>query len=348
MAYQNTGSPRFYINTLEFLLSNGLIPSVLSGFDYELLHTIPTKMIPLPNTQIYLSPFGSDLTFFYENNQFFAILGHTLGADAVSYLIQGDAYPFSYVDTAIKTINASFNTPSQMRFSSPYDGFTLVTYPADFTNWISLDDFDDSLASSLIIGNYYDMPYSPELSLTMTREMDGVDRLRTLGGNDLVDYRYTSATPWGDVGAWELVYQPTAAEEGLTRKISRTGRRVWDLSFSHLDDGDVFGSNQRLESLVGIGQYAPPLSTYGANPNDYESTDLNGSNFEDNILTDNSFYSQVIHKTNGGQLPFLFQHDSSIMNHQNLAICKLDMDSFKFDQVANGVYSCKIRIREVW
>ena len=66
----------------------------------------------------------------------------------------------------------------------------------------------------------------------------------------------------------------------------------------------------------------------------------------DTLLTSDNFYSQVIHKTNGGQLPFIFQPDKD--DNTNFAIAKFDMDSFKFDQVANSVYNCKIRIREVW
>ena len=67
--------------------------------------------------------------------------------------------------------------------------------------------------------------------------------------------------------------------------------------------------------------------------------------YDRTLLRHDNFYSQVIHKTNGGQLPFIFQPDS---NDHNYAICKFDMKSFKFSQVANGVYNMKLKIREVW
>ena len=66
------------------------------------------------------------------------------------------------------------------------------------------------------------------------------------------------------------------------------------------------------------------------------------------LMGGNSFYNQVIHKTNGGQLPFIFQPDKNNNNSDSFAICKFDMDSFEFDQVANGVYNIKLKIREVW
>ena len=65
-----------------------------------------------------------------------------------------------------------------------------------------------------------------------------------------------------------------------------------------------------------------------------------------NLLTDDNFYSQVIHKTNGGQLPFVFQPNKD--DNTQFAICKLDMNTFQFKQVANGVYNVKLKIREVW
>ena len=63
---------------------------------------------------------------------------------------------------------------------------------------------------------------------------------------------------------------------------------------------------------------------------------------------DNTFFNQVLHKTRGGQLPFLFQPDSNYNNPDGFAICKFDMKEFKFEQVANGVYKVKLKIREVW
>ena len=49
-----------------------------------------------------------------------------------------------------------------------------------------------------------------------------------------------------------------------------------------------------------------------------------------------------------GNLPFIFQPDSNNNNPDQFAICKFDMKEFKFEQVANGVYNVKLKIREVW
>ncbi len=122
----------------------------------------------------------------------------------------------------------------------------------------------------------YTMPYAPDLKITMINEMDGVDRVRTRGGHDLVNHRYHK-------------------NPGETR----TGRRSWLISYSYLGNSD----------------------------------------FDD-------LYSKVIKKTNGGQLSFIFRPDSS--QNAYSATCKFDMKSLQYKQVANGVYSVKLKIREVW
>ena len=81
----------------------------------------------------------------------------------------------------------------------------------------------------------------------------------------------------------------------------------------------------------------------------YDSSDVvSGSGYTENLLTDDNFFSQVIHRTKGGQLPFLFQPNSSNNNPDGFAIAKIVGGSMDTKQVANGVYSMKLKIREVW
>lgn len=175
---------------------------------------------------------------------------------------------------------------------------------------------------SFIWGRYYNMPHSPDLRLTMTREMDGVKRVRTKGGADLVKHQYLKSPKWGDLAAWEL-HDPTTAMPN--QALSRVGRRTWDLSFT-LQESDVFPD---VNSLTNYG-------TSGYSDGEDDIT-------ENTLLEDNSFFGQVIHKTQG--LPFIFQPDK---DYPEFAICKFDMNSFQFNQVANGVYNIKLKIREVW
>jgi hypothetical protein len=189
------------------------------------------------------------------------------------------------------------------------------------------------------------MPHSPELSLKMSSEMDGIRRVRTKGGSDLVDYRYYKPAMWGDVGAWELYGTPPTSDDDLRiAKLSRSGRRTWDLSFNHLQGSDVFGSNQSLSNLDSNGTYYPiyTKSGYGS---DFDADYYN--RFKYNILTDDNFFSQVLHKTQGN-LPFIFQPDRNNNNPDGFAICKFDQSSFEFSQASNTIYNFKCKIKEVW
>ena len=180
-------------------------------------------------------------------------------------------------------------------------------------------------------------------------------RLLKQGSASLSNSFYTKPPTWGDAGAWELydsTEDPTGgsywiANQSSNGRLSRSGRRIWNLSFSYIGDGDlnpvVHGTNNLLidssvyDGLSGTSIWSNSLAT------------------DRNIFESDDFYSQVIHKTNGGQLPFIFQPDGGggvagqgNFNPDQFAICKFDMKSFKFKQSAYGVYDVSLKIREVW
>lgn len=201
---------------------------------------------------------------------------------------------------------------------------------------------------SLLLGRYYELPHSPELNLSMTNEMDGLSSIRTKGGTDLIDTRYLGSPSWGDLPPWCLSNHIDNQEN----KFSRVGRRVWNLNFNHFFDNDLF---PEILSSTNYGAFQPSGTTdAGIEYNEgapYLNSQLTGSPINYAFLNaagNRNFYSEVIHKTNGGALPFIFQPDSNNNNPDQFAICRLDMKSFVFDQVANGVYNVKLKIREVW
>lgn len=181
-------------------------------------------------------------------------------------------------------------------------------------------------AGSVILGTYFDFSTinSPDLNLSLTYEYADVDEITTKGGSTLTNSHYTP-NMWGSRGAWEF-------DEGheIDHRLSFNGRRVWDLSFSYLSDSSIFPKDISLTNL--------------------ESVNYDESNIDANtILTDDTFL-KVIHLTNGGQLPFIFQIDSTEGESKGdqFAIAKFDMNSFKFSQVANSAFNIKIRIKEIF
>jgi len=386
MINQNVGTPRFYINIIEWMASLGLVQSS-GGFPIERYFTtnasIPTFFMPgdgdglhdsvfMPNFGTYDGNNGITYNSIIPDNKgFFAILGHLFKTNDCEFIIQEGNPDYSGINDVGKEVNYG---SAGTHIRPDLDGFTLSTCGFNDFNQISgtpyyvyeddeegggdgvIDgyanqgqirfesgtwDYADAnpywgyggiVFGSIVIGSYYDMPHGPEMSLTMTREMDGVKRIRTKGGSDLVDYRYTKSPPWGELAAWEL----HDSIGGITdRRLSRSGRRVWDLSFNYLQDSDVFPD---VSSLTNYETISPDGVVWDDAMNATDNT----------LLDEETFFSQVIHKTNGGQLPFIFQPDNSNFNPDQFAIAKLDMKSFKFDQVANGVYNMKLKIREVW
>jgi len=245
-----------------------------------------------------------------------------------------------------KKDNVDVNSDWLANDSREYDGWYLhkIVEMPDIIDFHTSESGAVGNFGSIVMGTYYDMPHSPDLSLTMTREYGGIKTMETKGGASLSNSFYNGSPKWGSLGAWELSSGTTS-----NQALSRSGRRVWNLSFSYLDDGDVFGSNQLLLTQGEAEGYEPVYTTEG-----YSGELIGTEAFQQNLLTHDNFFSQVIHKTNGGQLPFIFQPDGGggvagqgNFNPDQFAICKFD-SGFKFEQVANGVYNMKLKIREVW
>ena len=158
-------------------------------------------------------------------------------------------------------------------------------------------------------------------SLKLSFEYDGVKTVQTKGGATLSNASYIKPADWGNGGCWQL----GSDEDGNPVDNLRSGRRVWDLSFSYISDS-------HLMPMVAAN------SNIGADTND--TTLLDGSDF----------FSMVWNRTYGGHLPFIFQADGSNSDPapDQFSICRFDMNSLQYDQVANNVYNVKLKIREVW
>ena len=211
MAYQNVGTPRFYVNVLEWLTSNGYHPPIYSGGSpygtasdhfYKTLPVIPQNFSGHQRDISGLPPLGE--------KTFIAFLGHTFGNEEISFTWdedEGHPAPTPIVNYTNSATNIQYN------------GFSIATasFSGESDTWFRIGANTSVVAKigSIVIGSYYDMN-SPDLSLTMTREMDGVKRIRTKGGADLVKHQYTKSPLWGNAGAWEL-YSGTPVNQELSR-----------------------------------------------------------------------------------------------------------------------------------
>ena len=195
-------------------------------------------------------------------------------------------------------------------------GYALMDYASTSTDGTLTVSGD---LGELVVGRYYEMPHSPDLSLTMTHEYKGIKTITTKGGSTLSNANYYKPAKWGDREAWQL--------GGFSYYYS--GRRSWDLSFSYISDTDI-----------------EPYSYYG---NKYA-----GDASEEG--TDN-WFQNVLYYTMGGHLPFIFCPDPSIEYYSDgsnpprvpeFAICRFDMNSFKRTQISFKTYNIKVKIVESW
>ena len=197
-------------------------------------------------------------------------------------------------------------------------GFSIANLSAALTEITTVGD-----VGSILIGIYYDFPHSPDMNLSLEYSYEGIKETTTKGGATLTNAFYTKPPKWTDtLGAWELGGEP---------KYAKSGRRVWSLSWSYLSDSSVFPDNAGLV-------------------NETSTTDTTDSGETDLTLFKDDSFQRVIALTNGGQIPFLFQSNttSGSVKPDSFAIAKFDMKSFKFSQVSMNTYNCKIRIKEVW
>ena len=313
MAYQNVGTPRFYVNALEWLASTGAmaLPNIF-------------RTLPVVQENFATAIDGFDLATppagTFGGKSFIAILGHTFNSANINY---GVAATLAQDNTINGAVTGETVLPDYDGWSLSRMNLEVVTLPENLVNFSTEAS---TIAGSVILGTYYDMPHSPDLNLTMTREYGGIKTIETKGGASLSNAFYTKPPMWGELGAWELHSSNTEPQS-----LAKSGRRIWDLSFSYLSDSSVF---PEISNVSWEGQ------TNEATGTTYEWQDGAGAS----LLESDDFYSQVIHKTNG-QLPFIFQPDKD--NNSEFAICKFT-NNFSFQQTAPNLYSVKMKIREVW
>ena len=249
-----------------------------------------------------------------------------------------------------------------------YNGFTILQFDDTFTpRGSGLEGFQlyanptivdkDYKIGSFAMGTIYTMAQSPYLSLTMSREYGGTKEFTTYNGSSISNTMWSKPPRWGSLGAWEL---DTGKPE-----LSRSGRRTWDLKFSYMADGDLWGSNQSVgqrggqyeegvvplytghgESLPGTNEGYDTADLYVGFPGQGGTFVYTAFNY--NLLTDENFFSQVWHKTLGGTLPFVFQPDVNNKNPDQFAICQFKDNSLKVTQSAFNVYDVSLSIEEVW
>ena len=282
--------PKFWINELAWLDYNNAVE--LPSEHFKTLPVNPTTFT------------SADITTIYDlENPFCFILGHS-GLTSIEF---GGAFGL--------IIN---KTGTQINETPTFDGWSLMELDGTPTAITASGN-----VGSIIIGSSWSPPFSPDLSVTLTHDYSGVKSITTKGGSELTNSFYHGSPKWGSsLGAWELGQTSTV---GAEQNLARSGRRIWNISFSFLSESSIYPATLNL------------------------STEAESNNTVDTLNTGtDDFYGQVVHKL-GGALPFIFSPDGSDQTSlDNYFICKFDQQSFSFQQQSPSLYSCKMKVREIW
>ena len=354
MGYQNVKTPRFYIDHLQYIRAIGKgVPA--SGEDIFRLNPSSFSANKPANAGVNYWDFGA-LGFTaeeasgipnvnYGKLNYLAILGHNLADCMEGSLDVGFRDNVDYssnADFKFSSLNpvevANYESDSTIHL----DGFSIATFDdTDFNGlnlWFEIDNTTaENKISSLSLGRYYNMPVSPDLSLSMSHEYGGISKTKSVSGSTYTNANWSKPPKWGDLEAWELprpyhgTFNPDN-EDWFYGGYRYSGRRSWDLSFSYISDTDI-------------------------EPRNYIGLTTGGE------INDDNWFQNVLYYTMGGHLPFIFCPDPSIVylagygysspfqvppRVPEFAICRFDMNSFKREQVANNVYNIKVKIVESW
>ena len=262
----------------------------------------------------------------YYNINYGMVLNHNFKATNTKFLFKqyNGRTDTSFSSTGLDRVNWESNEVEYNGWSFYESNPDVSTAGIQTINMRLINDTEETIRIGAVsIGRKYDMPQSPNLDLTMTREFGGAKKQWTSSGRLLTNYNYTQPPLWGDGEAWGLY---DSKEDNLEAR--RAGRRTWDLKFSYLSDSDIMAD---LEML-----------------NIYPDEENNNPDGYDMSLSDNTFFSQFMQKTLGGSLRFIFQPDNTDFNPDSFAICTLNQDSISIKQVAHNTYNIDLKIMEVW
>tara|TARA_Y100000593_G_scaffold72015_1_gene132254 strand:- start:99 stop:971 length:873 start_codon:yes stop_codon:yes gene_type:complete len=283
--------PRFFVNMHEYLHRIG---KANYGNKQDIISTLPVLANPTTFTD-GKSTFGN----LDGGKNFLAILNYDASED-----INGNIVAFKVNNTV----------PTTLVGGEGDSGFRIGTFTGNPAN-VAIT----GKGGSIILGSYWDMDFSADLSLSL--EYDYSSNTNTMTSYNGSEYSNTIGTPntWGDRAAWEQ-----ATSDFSRTAIGRKARRIWNLKFSTLDSRGLLGENTLHNSVA-----TNDTHTY-------------------NIVNDLSFYARVWTRTLGGQIPFIFQADNTNNSPDQFAICKIQSNSLTVEQTSPSVYSVSMIIEEVY
>ena len=359
MAYQNVATPRFYVDILLWHSAIGLgypdDPDKDTVFDLN-----PQHLSTLNNGNHSERTFRFKVDGGYSPDKlqinYFALLGHGLRQPPWDgnqhYTVNGRFYKSDLSGGDLYLSNMSLTRginlekyDANLRWQAKYRGVSMGIFDAPSDGYYEISNIDKFFVNTgkavrmgaFSIGRYFDMPRSPNLSLKINREYGGTKEVTTYNGSSISNTMWSAPPKWGNLPQWTV----RGSDEPLANFTS--GRRSWDLSFSYIDQSNMFAPTESNAS------YIYDTIPYTDDTDLWDSTETADYwNHNQRWLQHEDFFTQVWHKTLGGSLRFIFQPDNTNFNLDQFAICMFKENSLKVTRTAFNVYDISLSVEEVW
>ena len=309
-SYQNVGTtPRFYIDKGQYLTTINYQDDLFTDAPKNFFYLNPTTPTIKSNIYHIAVPRISAVNYI-------AFLGTNDGADAVGFYPEWWDGTQEGIGSTASGFQEIVNCNGYNETPEDFDGFSIATFDDQDFPYCRGFMSSGALCGAISIGQYYDMPVAPDLSLSLEHDYRGIKKTTSMSGASFSNANWIKPPKWGDKEAWQLGDFPRPY----------SGRRIWDLSFSYISDSDLEPRN-----YTG--------TTTGLYPGD--------DNWFENVL----HYTMGGHLPfifQPDKDAVYEPQDAYIGKIPEFAICRFDMNSFSREQVAPGVYNIKIKVKETW
>ena len=201
---------------------------------------------------------------------------------------------------------------------------------------------------TLMWGKYFDFPQNCDLNTTLSYEY-GTSSVKSVGGKSINTTQWTKPDGWYNQGSGGTErfglrkpidqsiidhdnYEIHDLHDTSTSHRRKSGLRVWNISFDSLAPEYVMNQNPMMNSQGWDSGF------------DNYSVDADGITSTYNIDNGLDFYTDVVHKTNGGSIPMVMQIDKDDPSPQNFAIVK--MSKYTITQKLPNLYNISLTLEE--
>ena len=344
MTYGRILTPRFFVDTPNWLMSRGVASSEFSvkatntgnhfvgpdsGFvDAELFDMRPSNQVVFSTKDDSTSQEDHVLIVIdtqgtTERKHFVAILNHNMATAQGKFRVATSASDITAIDPTVRGCTEVFNADETSNIFTPdRNGVSIVTLDSESSNrYIAIqiegsngDNFDasnDLKIGCVMVGEYLDsFGHAPDLSVKRNVSF-GTNLQTSIGGSE-----YSNAQWLENLGTDSQSGQPFRIEGsgtgGTTYYYRMGGKMGYDMNFSFVDDTNILSSDMS------------------------------------SALTGDTFLGDVWMRTGGSHIPFIFTPDSTSTTPGDYLFARFMHDSLDMTQVANNMWNVGISIRETW